>query len=157
MHKLIYSKDNGNDKMKNENGNEISKQGMKKENGSLMEKKAYQILTKKFENVQFVDGLIDYYANNNIPIEIKSCQYLIESGNPKYPKRYGRFKLEIDQHKFLEKHNGYYLFLVQHFGFIVSGKLLSVNDVSFAKQVGWRELVNRPNFDVSDLEVLHGV
>lgn len=124
----------------------VSKQGIKKENGNNMEFASMQILTKKFENLEFVNGLIDFYANNKIPIEIKSCQYLIESGNPKYPKRFGRFKLEKEQHEFLEIHKGYYLFLVQSDGFIVKGKLIEAIDIPFTNQLTWRELMERPEF-----------
>lgn len=116
-------------------------------NGNAMEKTAMKILNEKFDDVEFVNDLIDFYADNHIPIEIKSCQYMIDSGNPKYPKRYGRFKIDKEQHEFLEIHKGYYLFLVHHNGFLITGKLISALDIPFMYQFTWREILNRPEFN----------
>jgi len=125
-----------------------SKQAIKKQNGNDMEIIAMKILSRKFESLEYVNNLIDFYAENEIPIEIKSCQYKIESGNPKYPKRFGRFKMEKEQHNFLEIHKGFYLFLVHHNKFLVKGKLIEAVDIPFTPQITWRELMERPNFNV---------
>jgi len=124
-----------------------------KENGNMMELKAMEILTNKFNNVDYVNELIDFYVENKIPIEIKSCQYHIKSSNSKYPLRLGRFVLDKEQHEFLEIHKGYYLFMVHHNGFLIKGKLIQAVDIPFSKLITWRELLERPNFTLEQLEV----
>lgn len=118
-----------------------------RKNGEINEQKAMEILTEKFKNVEYVNGLIDFYVENDIPIEVKSCQHFIKSGNDKYPMRYGRFTMEKSQHDFLEIQKGYYLFLVHENGFLIAGKLIPATDITFMKQITWRELMDRPKLN----------
>lgn len=112
-----------------------------KDNGEWGEATAQHILTKKFNNVQYVNGLIDYYAGAGIPIEVKTCQEFIERGEAsKYDIRHGRFTLEKDQHDFLLHKSGYYLFLVKNGSLLVRHLLIPASDIGFMKQVTWRRI-----------------
>ena len=91
------------------------------------------------ENQNRLNNLLDFYIENNIPIKVVKCQYEIISGKR---KRFGRFNLNKDKHKFLIKNNGYYLFLVENNNKLIKGKLLLAKDIKFTKLIVWKFLIN---------------
>lgn len=111
-----------------------------KSNGDFGEDVAQVLLNRLFSNCERVNDLLDFYLDNGIPIEIKTCQEWINRCD-RPSLRHGRFKLEKDQHEVLLVKKGYYLFLVKSGDFIVKGKLVMAEDITFFKQVTWHGLV----------------
>ena len=118
-----------------------------------IEMEKMDILTKKFDNIDYINDLLNYYVNNHIPIEIKKCEYMTKSGNKKHPKRFGRFSLDKDKHEFLVRNKGYYLFLVYHNNFVISVKIMEANDITFSKLKTWHGILETPQFTIDELEV----
>lgn len=90
----------------------------------------------------YVNTLLEQYYQKGIIIELKTCQDLIESGDPAYPIRHGRFTLDKDQHDILVIKGGFYLFLVKNNGGIIKGKIVSAEDITFTKQVNWKFIMD---------------
>lgn len=116
-------------------------------NGNWGEQCALPILQEKFGNVDYVNGLIDFYDENGIPIEVKTCQEFIRrcDDDGATDNRLGRFTLERDQHELLLTQDGYYLFLVRNGDMLVCAKVMKASDVfawmsNFKRQVTWRFL-----------------
>ena len=68
--------------------------------------------------------------------------------------RYGRFYLQKSTYEFLKSNNGYYLFMVEHLGFIVSTKLISIHDIEFSRSITWNEILPEPKCNIERLEAL---
>lgn len=119
----------------NMNGNQLASQ-----NGEWGEKTALRIIENHFGKITFTNDLIDYVSDKGINIEIKSCQLFIESGNPKYPKRHGRFVLTKPQHTFLVLHDGYYVFLVKGNDLLIKARIIKANLIRFSPVVQWQRV-----------------
>jgi hypothetical protein len=115
------------------------------DNGEWGEQQAGIILKTKFANVQQVNDIMDFLVNSHTPIEVKTCQKLIETGVEKYSKRNGRFVLNKDQHEYLEKHNGLYIFIVKDDKFVMGWKMLPAKNVLFKRHVPWNKVIG-PGF-----------
>lgn len=111
-----------------------------KANGDFGEKAAQKLLLNRFRSVKYTNQLIDYYAENKIPIEVKTCQEYIKRGydrKGRVKERAGRFTFDKDQHLELIHKNGYYLFLVKNESMIVRGQLVRARDIAYLKQIAW--------------------
>jgi hypothetical protein len=115
-----------------------------KNNGEWGEKIAPDILSDKFANIEYLNQTIDFYAMNNIPIEVKTCQFFInrndERGNG---KRFGRFTFNKHQHEILLHKKGYYLLLVKHKDLIHKARIIKAEDIALSisdlrKQYTWK-------------------
>lgn len=91
------------------------------------------------ENQNSLNNILDYYIQHEIPIKVVKCQYEIISGKR---KRFGRFNLNEENHKFLKKNNGYYLFLVESNKKLIKGKVILAKDIKFNKLIVWKFLIN---------------
>lgn len=84
-----------------------------KENGDKAEALAQDFLKHLYENVIYTNDIFDFIIHNNIPIEVKSCNYKIFSADRVCKWRFGRFCLDREQHQKLIEENGFYLFIVR--------------------------------------------
>ena len=114
-------------------------------NGNFGEQCAMKILNERFGNVEFVNELIDYYVDAGIPIEVKTCQELINRGD-RPNNRLGRFTFMKEQHKTLLDENGYYLFIVKNGDFLICFKVIRADEVfmfmdEFKFQLTWGFLI----------------
>lgn len=115
-------------------------------NGNWGELRALEILNEKFNDVQYVNELIDFYADDGIPIEVKTCQEWINRVDDIGELRHGRFTFVKEQHEYLLCQDGYYLFIVRNGDMIVRSRLLKADDVfawmsNFRRQMTWRCLL----------------
>ena len=85
-----------------------------KVNGLKAETKAAEYLSSFFNptNVEFINDIADFYVGGKY-IEVKSCQAWQKDTSHSKNRRRGRFVLYKNQHEFLLKNDGYYLFLVK--------------------------------------------
>lgn len=90
------------------------------------------------ENQKRLNNILDFYIEHQIPIKVVKCQYEITSGKR---KRFGRFNLNKDNHIFLTKNNGYYLFLVELDKKLIKGKVILAKDIKFHKLIVWKFLL----------------
>lgn len=117
-----------------------------KNNGQWGENVALDILNDKFNDVQFINDTIDFYADNGILIEVKTCQYVINRCDDKGDKRFGRFTFNPDQHEILLNKDGYYLLIVKNGDLVIKAKVIQACDVfqwmtNFQRKVCWRSLI----------------
>lgn len=119
-------------------------------------KNEMEVLTEKLNNNIYMNELLEFYIENNIPITIKKCKYKIKNTRKKEHEtllmRYGRFTLNKEFHNFLVEQKGYYLFIVEHLGFTVSAKLICAKDLNYSKSISWTRILNKPKFDITVLE-----
>jgi len=80
-------------------------------NGIDNEQYVIELLKKQMNDINHLNLLIDLKVNNKY-FEIKSCQEYIEDKSFKNKKRHGRFFFYKEQHEFLVKNDGYYIFIV---------------------------------------------
>jgi len=102
-----------------------------KENGLKAEEIAKEFLPKFFDTVkvEFINSLIDFYVNGHY-IEVKSClEWQIDSSHGEKGRRRGRFVIYKDQHDFLLKNNGFYLFVMRRLCGKTFIKLVRAKDV----------------------------
>ena len=126
--------------VKNENDNEVFKM---------------EILTEKLTNVIYMNDLLEFYIENNIPINIKKCKYKIRNKiKNETSLRYGRFSMNKQFYDFLVEQKGYYLFIVEHLGFTVSAKLIKAKDLKFSNSISWTTILDKPKFNIKILEGL---
>jgi hypothetical protein len=90
-------------------------------------------------NNEKLNELIKFYSQNNIRIDIVSCQ---EKVNENDGKRFGRFQLNKQQYDELKKIKGYYLFLVKDGKQIIAGKIVSPKQFMYCHNKTWMALVN---------------
>lgn len=110
-------------------------QSTAKLNGEWGERRAMEILSKTFPDIEYVSDLIDFYTINKIPVEVKTCQDRIEA----YPYgRQGRYCLDQAQHEVLTRDKGFYLFLVKSGSLLIKARLIEANNVIFKRQINWR-------------------
>ena len=114
-----------------------------KNNGSLCESIAEEFLSSIFDEVEFVNKLIDFHTKDK-PIEVKSCKRFYNRTDFHKP-RAGRFKLEEDQHERLVNEDGFYLFIVYDYDdnqnlkpYLI--RLVPARKVPFKKQIAWTSL-----------------
>lgn len=116
-------------------------------NGNWGERRAQTILTDKFGNVDYVNDLVDFYVDNGVPVEVKTCQQFINRVDDKpVAIRLGRFTFDREQHEYLLTNEGYYLFLVRNGDLLVHVDFLRADDVfawmsNFQRQLCWRFLI----------------
>jgi hypothetical protein len=112
-------------------------------NGQWGEIEAGKLLQERFEHVEFINQIIDYMINDNVPIEVKTCQTNVNTGQEKYPTRVGRFILNQEQHNFLVENAGLYIFIVKHENLIYGWKMLPAGQLNFKTNIQWDRLINR--------------
>jgi hypothetical protein len=92
-----------------------------RKNGEKAEKEALKYLkalplffTDRDEDVaiELINDLVDIYINEEVYVEVKSCQAWVRDNSSTSKKRRGRFRLKREQHQFLCDSNGYYVFVV---------------------------------------------
>jgi len=119
-----------------------------KTNGQWAEAYAYNRLLHMYPNerVLFVDTLYDILIEG-VPVEVKSCQRYVKAVDRRGGKRRGRFKLEKEQHEYLIKNNGLYLFIV-HDKLKKKGiALIPASKVPFKPQLCWSTVMREEDFD----------
>lgn len=110
-------------------------QATAKNNGDWGERRALELLSKTFPDIEYVSDLIDFYTVNKIPIEVKTCQDRIDT----FPYgRQGRYCLDQAQHEVLTRDKGFYFFLVKSGSLLVKAKLIEASEVNFKRQINWR-------------------
>lgn len=92
----------------------------------------------KLLDPDYINSLLKQYTEKNILIKVKTCQELVESSNSDYKTRHGRFTLDKDEHDMLIAKNGFYLFLVKNNGFVLQGRVVLADDITFTKQLMWK-------------------
>ncbi|RLI80394.1 hypothetical protein DRP05_01050 [Archaeoglobales archaeon] len=103
-------------------------------------KKGEQIALRDFDEIIFVDRLVDAELNGK-PLEIKACQEWQSNGKGRCR---GRFVLDKEQHDYLIKNHGYYLFIVfKEDGSNIS-KLVKAVDVEFKRKISWLSIFHAP-------------
>ena len=111
-----------------------------KNNGMRGELKAEKILKSSFNEVKFINRLIDYFADKK-PIEVKTCQEWQSNGKRRCR---GRFVLDKSQHNYLIKNKGYYLFIVlKEDGFLFN--LLKADAINFNRKITWQKAFSYPS------------
>lgn len=105
-----------------------------------LERVASQDLRVKIGSVEYVDELVDFYSENGIPIEVKSCQEWQGRADNYGDKRLGRFVLDKEQHDFLTHKQGYYFFIVKAGSLVLRAKLLRADEITFQRLLLWRPL-----------------
>jgi len=113
------------------------------ENGEWGENQAKDILRDTFGAAEHINSLVDFMLNNGIPIEVKTCQITIQTGQIKYPTRRGRFILVPDQHEYLQSNKGLYLFIVKDDRFVYGWKLLEANKINYKRHIQWDKIIER--------------
>jgi len=93
---------------------------------------------QKLIDPSYINSLLEQYSKKKILIKVKTCQDLVESGNSDYKTRHGRFTLDKDEHTMLLNKKGFYLFLVKNNGFVLKGRVISAEDITFTKQLMWK-------------------
>jgi len=117
-----------------------------KNKGIKGELESNRILKEVFNEIEFVNGLIDYIADKK-PVEIKTCQEWQSNGKRRCR---GRFVLDEDQHKHLCKKNGYYLFIVlKEKGFRFS--LVKASKMKFNRKISWVRAFSYPTTIKGDI------
>lgn len=94
----------------------------------------------KLGNLEYVNELVDFYSENGIPIEIKTCQEFIDRADVQGGVRLGRFVLDREQHEFLVHKKGYYFFIVKSGSLVLRAKLVEADDITFQRKLLWRPL-----------------
>jgi len=109
-----------------------------KKNGIQMELTALDILPK----LELTNDKIDAILDDKL-IEIKSCQkYVIDVSRKTTQTRFGRFRLNKDQHEYLVKNNGYYFFILNESGNAGRWKLVKASEIEFKHVIDWRRIFN---------------
>jgi len=106
-----------------------------KENGCNGEKLGLSILNKIFNNVEFINSLVDAIADEKA-VEIKTCQ---EWQKHRGKRRRGRFVLEKLQHKELLEKDGYYLFIVLS-KYWYKFFLIKAKEIKYTRKLNWQRL-----------------
>lgn len=115
-----------------------------KNNGNWGEQRALPILERIFTDLEYRNDIIDFYAENGIPIEVKTCKFKIGRESEHGRKtlfRAGRFVLDKDQHQILQNQNGFYLFLVKDGDLLVKANLMKAKDLTFTRNISWGMVV----------------
>lgn len=112
-------------------------------NGEWGERKAKKILLNRFEQIEKVNSIVDFMLNDKVPIEVKTCQIKIKTGQTNYPERMGRFILFEEQHNYLVDNSGMYLFIVKNDRFIHAWKLMDASKISYRRHVQWNRIIER--------------
>ena len=90
-------------------------------------------------NNEKLNELLKFYSQNNIRIDIISCQEKVKENGG---KRFGRFQLSKSQYDELTKAKGYYLFLVKDGKQIIAGKIVSPEKFMYCHNKTWMAIVN---------------
>ena len=104
---------------------------LRNEKAYLNGQKAEEIAKDLFD-ITLSNGLVDGWINGK-PVEIKACQMWQSNGAGRCR---GRFVLERDQHEYLVKNGGYYLFIVFTEDGVIS-KLIEAEKVPFKRKLSW--------------------
>ena len=94
----------------------------------------------KMSNFEYINELMDFYAENNIFLDIKTCQKLKNTGREKYPTRKGHFVIDFEKHKQLVLNQGFYLFIVFDDGHIIRWRMVSASDLYYQERLMWDRL-----------------
>lgn len=112
-------------------------------NGIDAERAAIRLIANFFDTdkVDFINELIDFYINDSVPVEVKSCQeWIHENRNGQKIRRHGRFTLDKKQHNYLVENDGLYLFIVN----LSNGKKLfrfiKAKDLQYKQKITWWKL-----------------
>lgn len=89
-------------------------------------------LARDLYNVILSNGLIDGQIDGK-PVEIKACQEWHRNG---VGRCRGRFTLDREQHEFLVKNKGLYLFVVFTENGVKS-KLVRAAEIQYRRKLGW--------------------
>jgi hypothetical protein len=116
-------------------GNRIASQ-----NGKFAERMAEKIIETQFGKFVFINDIVDFRTETGVYIEIKSCQQTIQSANPKYPNRIGRFNLNKPQHTFLIAHDGYYIFIIKKDEMVMRSMVIPAKMIPFKRLLIWKHL-----------------
>jgi len=100
-------------------------------------------LIKRSKQIMTINRFVDYMLNAKVPIEIKTCQVTIKTGQANFPERAGRFTLSEKEHEELINHLGYYLFIVKNEGRIYAWKMLEASSISYRRFVQWNKIIER--------------
>lgn len=114
-----------------------SKSRKAQENGAKAEREAEDYLRKLYLVVERVNELVDFVVHHNMPVEVKSCQARIHRSGTRSGKKYGRFTLRKDQHEYLIKTDGMYLFVVQYKCGATRILLLPAKTLPYQRQYSW--------------------
>jgi hypothetical protein len=111
-------------------------------NGTEVEKLLARVLGIELQNDYVVDGMY-----RNTPVEIKSCQDIIQDRSHINHQRTGRFVLTHTQHQYLVENDGVYVFVVRD----TDGEVVAVKAVKAVTldvvvnrqtQVIWKDVVD---------------
>ena len=115
-----------------------------KKNGYKAERVArgilLELLVTSEDAIEYINDLIDYYVNGEIPVEVKSCQEFIDDRTCSRKRRHGRFTLDKKQHEFLVKHDGYYLFIVHCTDATKLLKFVKARNLEYHDKITWSAL-----------------
>ncbi len=102
------------------------------------------IVLSEFQNIGIdiimVNELIDATVNGSIPVEIKTCLNYVKANDAKDKHRHGRFRLEKEQHDYLQHNNGVYVFVVLGLSQRVRMRVIPASIIPFRHTITWTVL-----------------
>lgn len=125
-----------------------------KRNGDITEELAKKFLRQFFSKIiQNFSVFYDFLVNESTPIEVKSCQAHIEDYSLPTRVRKGRFCFDEEQHKYLKKNGGYYLFIVHNCNWkrVMLTKAEDILNEEFRRQVIWTVIMGIKDYGGSNV------
>ncbi len=86
-----------------------------------------------FEQIERIDKLVDAKIGDEL-VEIKTCQEWQSNGRGRCR---GRFVLDKEQHRYLTRKGGYYLFIVLMENGSINYRLVKASVIRFKRKLGW--------------------
>lgn len=99
------------------------------------------ILDNREMSVSQLNAILEYYSESNIQIEVKTASDFVQSGNPKYPLRLGRFTFKKSEYDKLIDKKGYYLFFVFKNNRILKSKIIKAENIPFKTAIVWKKII----------------